>query len=304
MSRRRRRDPRGARRAREPRGVGHSVRRPAHVAHGHVHRAVRDVDGRRDEVQGVRDRLQRGARRRQARRRCRREPRTPRRRTGHGSGNGPRTGGTLVASNNVADRDRSSQQLLERAREQPERARRAKHQTLEDVQKQINAAPRQLGFGGDVQTAAAKRPAGDAAHRQGALPERPGRAAAAGGSSCCASSATVLKPIDNPIEINGYTDNVPIGPGGSSRRTCICRRSAPTRWPTTSRRSGSTESRLFPAGRGDQDFDRLERHGRGPGREPPGRDHRRSRTWSSRRSTRPASTTTPVRPRRPCRCTR
>jgi chemotaxis protein MotB len=66
--------------------------------------------------------------------------------------------------------------------------------------------------------------------------------------------AGVLSSVDNPIDINGYTDNVPIGPGGefpSNLYLSSFRADAVADYLAS---LGVNRSRLFPAGRGDQDF--------------------------------------------------
>ena len=64
----------------------------------------------------------------------------------------------------------------------------------------------------------------------------------------------VLNSIDNSIDINGFTDNVPIGPGGqfpSNLYLSSFRADAVADYFAS---LGLDRGRLFPAGRGDQDF--------------------------------------------------
>jgi chemotaxis protein MotB len=64
----------------------------------------------------------------------------------------------------------------------------------------------------------------------------------------------LLQTVDNTIDVNGYTDNVPIGPGGpfpSNLYLSSFRADAVADYFAS---LGVARSRLFPAGRGDQDF--------------------------------------------------
>ena len=64
----------------------------------------------------------------------------------------------------------------------------------------------------------------------------------------------VLQSVDNNIPINWYTDNVPIGTGGqfpSNLYLSSFRADAVADYFAS---IGMSRSRLFPAGRGDQDF--------------------------------------------------
>ena len=241
VARRRRRAPRGARRAREPRGVGHSLRRPAHAAHGDVHRAVRDVDRRHVEVQGPVDRLQRGARRRQARRRCSRA-RTRKDNSpipGNGYGSGPASGGSLVdeqehphrvaahaaAQRDAAAREREGQGSRSRSTKVQQRDRRARASAA-GFGKSIHTELQSQGLQVTVVTDKVLFDSGSAELRSEGAP-------------LLALVAKALKAVPNPVLIDGYTDNVPIATAQYPSNLFLSA-PGPRGRASTSRRSGST----------------------------------------------------------------
>lgn len=171
---------------------------------------------------------------------------------GTGSGDGPLTGGQLIPSPNVASGAQLQQLLDALASNKAQSA--TQHQSLEDVQKQIDSAATKLGFAGDVRTKQLNNGlqvtllTDQVLFRSGKASLQPE------GLQLLHVIGQVLNSVDNSIEINGYTDNVPIGPGGqfpSNLYLSSFRADAVADYFAS---IGLARSRLFPAGRGDQDF--------------------------------------------------
>src|SRR5262249_50898692 len=74
------------------------------------------------------------------------------------------------------------------------------------------------------------------------------------GKQLLAVIAGVLGSVDNAVQINGYTDNVPIAPGGEFPSNLYLSSYRADAVADFFAALGVNRSRLFPAGRGDQDF--------------------------------------------------
>ena len=172
---------------------------------------------------------------------------------GNGSGNGPLGGGQTVGDNTLVRNGSQLQSLLDQvASAKAQKA--AQRQTLDELQKEIDDAAKKLGFGGKVKTRELNNGLQVtlltdkvlfASGRDELQPE---------GLQLLGVIAQVLNSVDNPIDINGYTDNVPIGPGGqfpSNLYLSSFRADAVADYFAS---IGVGRSRLFPSGRGDQDF--------------------------------------------------
>ncbi len=99
-----------------------------------------------------------------------------------------------------------------------------------------------------------------------------------------------LKAIDNPIEINGYTDSDPIHSAQYPSNDALSLH-APIAVETYFEGLGLDRERLFPSGLGDQRSRRAEHDGREQGPEPAGGDHRPVEGRQRDARSRPASTT-------------
>lgn len=171
---------------------------------------------------------------------------------GAGNGSGPFAGGQLNVSDQVTN-GTQLQQILQ-AMASTKAAAATQHQSLEDVRQQITAAANRLGFAGKVQTKELNNGlevtllTDQILFRSGQAQLQPQ------GLQLLSVIGEVLNSIDNSIGINGYTDNVPIGPGGqfpSNLYLSSFRADAVADYFAS---LGISRSRLFPAGRGDQDF--------------------------------------------------
>ena len=199
---------------------------------------------------------------------------------GQGSGNGPLERRHAASrSTVVVERRRSCSRSSRRLASNKAQAA-AQRQTLDDVQKQIDdgreqARPRRRG----AHQGAQQRAAGHAAHRPGAVPERPGRPAAAGPAAAERDrrGAEVDRQLDRDQRLHRQRAHrsgraVPVQPVS----VVVPRRRGRRLLRVDRPRPGRGCSR---PGRGDQDFDRVERDGRGPGARTGG-----SRSSSSRSS--------------------
>jgi chemotaxis protein MotB len=171
---------------------------------------------------------------------------------GQGNGDGPFTGGQLAPKNGAVNGDQIQQILTAMASNQAQAA--TQRQTLADVDKRITDAAKHLGFGGKVQTKELNNGLQVTLLTDRVL-FRSGRAdLQPQGLELLNVIGQVLKSVDNTIDINGYTDDVPIGPGGpfpSNLYLSSFRADAVADYFAS---IGLGRSRLFPAGRGDQDF--------------------------------------------------
>ena len=192
---------------------------------------------------------------------------------GSGSGNGPLTGGTITPSANVANGTQLQQILDAMASSKAQAA--AQHQTLADVQNEINQAAARLGLAGEIHTRQLNNGLQVTLLTDKVLFDSGRDDLQPQGLQLLNVIGQVLKTIDNSIDVNGYTDSVPIGPGGefpSNLRLSSARADAVAEYFES---IGLDQARLFPAGRGAQEFIASERDRGGKGPEPPGRDHRR-----------------------------
>ena len=171
---------------------------------------------------------------------------------GQGNGNGPFSGGTLTPSESTVDANQLQQILSAVASNKAQSA--AQHQTLQDLQQQITSAANRLGLGEDVHTKQLNNGLQVTLLTDQVLFQSGKAQLQPQGLSLLGVIGEVLKSVDNSIEINGYTDSVPIGPGGvfpSNLYLSSFRADAVADYFAS---IGLARSRLFPAGRGDQDF--------------------------------------------------
>lgn len=167
-------------------------------------------------------------------------------------GTGALTGGDALHQSPFAGTSNELKNMLDQnASTHAQRA--AQRRTLDTLQHRINQAAARLGFTGKVRTRELNN------GLQVTLTDQvlfdSGKAELqAPGLHLLSVIGGVLKSVDNPVEINGYTDNVPIAPGGafpSNLYLSSYRADAVADYFAT---LGVNRSRLFPAGRGDQDF--------------------------------------------------
>jgi chemotaxis protein MotB len=171
---------------------------------------------------------------------------------GSGSGNGPLTGGQLTPQENVANGTQLQQILAALASNKAQAA--AQHQTLADVQNAINQAAAKLGLAGEIHTRQLNNGLQVTLLTDKVLFNSGKADLQPQGLQLLNVIGQVLKSIDNSIDVNGYTDNVPIGPGGefpSNLRLSSSRADAVAEYFES---IGLDQARLFPAGRGAQDF--------------------------------------------------
>jgi chemotaxis protein MotB len=171
---------------------------------------------------------------------------------GTGSGNGPLSGGSLTPATNVTN-GTQLQEILDALASNKAQAS-VQHQTLEDVQNEINSAAAKLGLAGDIRTRQLNNGLQVTLLTDKVLFNSGEAQLQPQGLALLNLIGQVLKSIDNTIDINGYTDNVPIGPGGqfpSNLYLSSFRADAVADYFAS---VGLARARLFPAGRGDQDF--------------------------------------------------
>src|SRR5260221_6328344 len=171
---------------------------------------------------------------------------------GQGSGNGALSGGNLTPQASVTNGSQLQQVLAALASTKAQAS--AQRQTLEDVQKQIKAAANRLGFGGKVQTKQLNNGLQVTLLTDQVLFQSGKAELQTPGLELLDVIGQVLKSIDNSIDINGYTDNVPIGPGGLFKSNLYLSSFRADAVADYFASIGLSRSRLFPAGRGDQDF--------------------------------------------------
>ena len=171
---------------------------------------------------------------------------------GSGSGDGPLTGGSLIPTQNVANGTQLQELLNSLASSSAQAA--AQRQTLGDVQKQINDAASKLGVSQDVRTKQLNNGLQVTLLTDQVLFQSGKAQLQPEGLQLLNLIGKVLQSIDNTIQINGYTDNVPIGPGGQFPSNLYLSSFRADAVADYFESLGMSRSRLFPAGRGDQDF--------------------------------------------------
>ena len=171
---------------------------------------------------------------------------------GTGSGNGPLTGGSIQTSSGVADQTQLQQILAQIASNKA--AAVTQRQTLQSVQQEIQNAANKLGLGADVRTKQLDNGLQVTLLTDKVLFESGKYDLQPQGLQLLNVIGQVLKSIDNTIDINGYTDNVPIGPGGQFPSNEFLSSFRADMVADYFQSIGLDRSRLFPAGRGDQDF--------------------------------------------------
>ena len=169
---------------------------------------------------------------------------------GNGNGQGPGTGGSLVASKNILTASQLAQLL--NATQQLSSAKSSQNETLQNVQKQIEARAAAGGFAKDLQTQLQARGLVVTLVTDKVLFDS-GHADLRGeGSDLLKLVGDTLKTIPNPVLIDGYTDSIPIGTA-----------QYPTNLELSSARAdrvarffmalGIDEARVFPTGLGPRD---------------------------------------------------
>ena len=169
---------------------------------------------------------------------------------GNGNGQGPGTGGSLVASKNILTASQLAQLL--NATQQLSTAKAQQAETLKDVQKAIDDKARAGGFSKDIKTQLQARGLVVTVVTDKVLFDSGKADLRSQGDSLLALVAQALKPVPNPILINGYTDSVP-----------IATEQYPTNLELSSARAdrvaryfmaiGVNEARVFPTGLGTRD---------------------------------------------------
>ena len=171
---------------------------------------------------------------------------------GSGSGNGPLSGETLMPNDASVNQTQLAQILSSVASSKAQGS--AQRQTLEDLQRQIDAAANHLGLGGEVRTKELNNGLQVTLLTDKVLFQSGHAELQPQGLQLLNVIAGILNSVDNSIDINGYTDSVPIGPGGqfpSNLYLSSFRADAVADYFAS---IGIERARLFPAGRGDQDF--------------------------------------------------
>jgi chemotaxis protein MotB len=171
--------------------------------------------------------------------------------TNVGNGSGPLTGGVALQQSPTRTGSELQALLDQAASNSAQRA--AQRKTLDDLQTRINDAAAKLGFAGKVRTRELNNGLQLTLTDQVLFPS--GNAdLQTPGKELLSVIAGVLRSVDNPVQINGYTDNVPIGPGGEFPSNEILSSYRAVAVADFFAALGVDRSRLFPAARGDQDF--------------------------------------------------
>jgi chemotaxis protein MotB len=171
---------------------------------------------------------------------------------GRGDGNGPLDGSQLLPSSPVATQSQLQRILSDIASTKAQAAKQ--RASLDDVQKAIEDAANKLGLGGDIRTKQLNNGLQVTLLTDKVLFQSGQATLQPEGLQLLSVIGAVLNTIDNTILINGYTDNVPIGPGGqfpSNLHLSGFRADAVADYFAS---IGLDRSRLYPAARGDQDF--------------------------------------------------
>jgi chemotaxis protein MotB len=128
----------------------------------------------------------------------------------------------------------------------------AQRKTLDDLQERINDAATKLGFTGKIRTRQLNN--GLELTLTDQVLFASGQAALqAPGKQLLTVIAGVLRSVDNPVQINGYTDDVPILPGGEFPSNLYLSSYRADTVADFFAALGVDRSRLFPAGRGELD---------------------------------------------------
>jgi len=169
---------------------------------------------------------------------------------GNGNGQGPGTGGSLVASKNILTASQLAQLL--NATQQLASAKSSQNETLKDVQRKIEDSARAGGFSNDIKTQLQSRGLVVTVVTDKVLFDSGQADLRPAGSPLLQAVADALKPLPNPILIDGYTDSVPIATS-----------QYPTNLELSSARAdrvarffmalGVDEARVFPTGLGTRD---------------------------------------------------
>ncbi|HTD50195.1 MAG TPA: flagellar motor protein MotB, partial [Acidimicrobiia bacterium] len=169
---------------------------------------------------------------------------------GNGYGNGPASGGSLVASDNVLTATQLAQLLNATDNLQNAKARQA--ETLAAVQQAIEARARARGYGAEIHTALQARGLVVTVVTDKVLFDSGSAAILPGGGSLLGLIADALKAVPNPVLIDGYTDSVPISTAQypSNLELSSARADRVAEYFTS---SGLADTRMFPEGLGARD---------------------------------------------------
>ena len=169
---------------------------------------------------------------------------------GNGYGNGPGTGGSLVASSNVLTATQLAQLL--NATDQLSSAKAQQAETLKGVEKAIEARAQAHGYGSAIQTQLQARGLVVTVVTDKVLFGSGSAAFRPGGETLLGLIADALKAVPNPVLIDGYTDSVPIATTvyPSNLELSSARADRVAEYFIT---RGLAEARLFPEGLGARD---------------------------------------------------
>jgi chemotaxis protein MotB len=129
---------------------------------------------------------------------------------GGGNGNGPFNGGTITPSENTQQvSSQTIQQILSQLAAQST-AKVQAHQQLQDLQSQINKAAKSLGLGGKVHTKVLNNGLEVTLLTDHILFDSGQSDLKPGGADLLSLIGAVLKTVNNPIQITGFTDSFDI----------------------------------------------------------------------------------------------
>jgi len=169
---------------------------------------------------------------------------------GNGYGNGPGSGGSLVASDNVLTASQLAQLL--NATDDLQNAKAEQAETLAGVQKAIEARAQAGGYGAEIETQLQSRGLVVTVVTDKVLFNSGSAALVPGGDALLALIADALKAVPNPVLIDGYTDSVPISTEmyPSNLELSSARADRVAEYFMS---AGLAEARLFPEGLGSRD---------------------------------------------------
>jgi chemotaxis protein MotB len=169
---------------------------------------------------------------------------------GNGYGNGPGSGGSLVASDNVLTATQLAQLLNATDDLQNAKARQA--ETLAAVQKAIETRAQAAGYSAEIQTQLQSRGLVVTVVTDKVLFNSGSAAVLPGGETLLGVIADALQAVPNPVLIDGHTDAVPISTPlyPSNLELSSARADRVAEFFVA---KGIDETRLFPEGLGSRD---------------------------------------------------
>jgi chemotaxis protein MotB len=169
---------------------------------------------------------------------------------GEGQGNGPLSGGSLVPNDGSVTKSQLASILSSMLA--GEEAKRRQRESLEAVAREIEDAAKRLSLDGKVRTRQRNDGLEVRLVTDKVLFESGSADLEVGGQPLLDAVEKILAEIDNPILVNGYTDNVPISGGEYSSNISLSAARASTVVEYFVGR-GLDARRLTPAGRGELD---------------------------------------------------